>query len=92
MRSILLNEIIETAPKRIRMADVPNRRGREIPSYNTAHRHSYIRKMGIYFLAPWDTFWYFQMLWVAFFIYISFWKFPKVATSKSKRKSNIWKE
>ena len=30
------------------------------------------------------------MLLVAFFIYISFRKFPKVATSKSK--SNIWKE
>ena len=32
------------------------------------------------------------MLLVAFFIYISFRKFPKVATSKSKSKSNIWKE
>ena len=27
--------------KRIKMVKVANRRGREIPSYNTAHRHSW---------------------------------------------------
>ena len=54
-----------------------------------------IKKLRIYFSATsWDTFWYFEMLLVAFFIYISFRNFPKVATSKSKSKSksNIWKE
>ena len=30
----------DAAPKRIRMVNVANRRDREIPSYNTAHRHS----------------------------------------------------